>query len=156
MDCKCDAGLFVRHGSCDVSDGVSGLVRDGCVTPFDYFFTINYLTIYEIAHFSENWGYLCISPIIGSTVFSLAFGRILDAHGGPTKESLYSLRSGSLMQCTQGKECYVVALYLTAGASFVAVLLSVWAALRDRRKILEGIEARSREEVGWEGGYSEE
>ena len=46
------------------------------------------------------------------------------------------------------------ALYLTASACFVAVLLSVWAALRDRRKIMNGEEARARREVGWVDGYT--
>ena len=111
----------------------------------------------KIDHFAENWGYLCASPIIAASVFSLAFGRNLDAHDGrPNKEALLSVRSGPVTQCTQGKECYVAALYLTAGGCFVAVLLSVWAALRDRRKIRDGVEARARTEVGWEGGYSEE
>ena len=54
------------------------------------------------------------------------------------RESIYSVRSGPATQCTQGKECYVAALYLTAGGCFLAVLLSVWAALRDGRKIRDG------------------
>ena len=156
MDCERDVGLIVRHDVLFVPDGVSGLVRHGCVPFFKLSFLNNDLFM-NIAHFSENWGYLCASSLIASSVFALAFGRILDAHQGPNKESLLSLRSGPVMQCTQGKECYVAALYMTAGACFVAVLLSVWAALRDRRKIKDGVEeARSRREVGWEGGYSEE
>jgi len=104
----------------------------------------------NIDHFSENWGYLCTSPIIASSLLALAFGRNLDAHEGPSDtESVDSPRSGPVTQCTQGKECYVAALYLTAGASFVAVLLSVWAGLRDRRKIRDGVEARARREVGY-------
>ena len=34
---------------------------------------------YAIAHFSENWGYLCMSPIAGN-LFSIVFGRNLDSH----------------------------------------------------------------------------
>ena len=106
------------------------------------------------AHFSENWGYLCVSPVIASSVFALAFGRISDAHEGHLdRESMHSPRSGPATQCMQGKECYVAALYLTAGACFVPLLLSVWAALRDRRNIRDGMEARLGREVGWEAGY---
>ena len=158
MDCERDAGPFIWHGSCVVSDGVFRLVRDGCVASFEFFFVINYLIIYgNIAHFAENWGYLSVSPIIASTVFSLGFGRILDGHEGPpNKESLLSLRSGPMTQCTRGKECYVAALYPTVVACFVAMLLSLWAGLRDRRKIMDGVEVRSGREAGWEGGSSGE
>ena len=108
----------------------------------------------NIAHFSENCGYLAVSPIIASSIFAFAFGQILDAHEGhPDRESMHSPGSGPATRCMQGKECYVAALYLTAGACFVAVLLSVWAALRDRRNIRDGMEARLGREVGWEAGY---
>jgi len=69
---------------------------------------------------------------------------------------MHPRRSGPATQCTQGKECYVAALYLTVGACFVAVLLCVLAAFRDRRKIKDGMEARAGREVGWEGGHAEE
>ena len=118
---------------------------------------LRYLFFEHIAHFSENWGILCASPIIASSVFALAFGRNLDAHDGPPDMgSIHPFGSSPATQCTQGKECYVTALYLTAGACFVAVLLSVWAALRDRRKIRDGVEARAGREVGWEAGHVEE
>ena len=111
------------------------------------------MLLMNIAHFSENWGYLCASPIISSSVFSLLFGRNLDAHEVLSHgESIHPLQSGPATQCTQGKECYVAALHMTAGACFVAVLLSVWAAVRDRRKIRDAAEARARRKVGWEGG----
>ena len=111
----------------------------------------------NIAHFSENWGYLCVSPIIASSIFALAFGRNLDAHEGhPDRKSMHSPGSGPATHCTQGKECYVGALSLTAGACFVALLLSVWAALRDRRNIRDGVEARTGREVEWEGEYTDE
>ena len=156
MDCECDGWLSVRHDVCVNSNGFFGLVRDGCVPFRSFRFVFPNVLFINIAHFSENWGYLGLSPIIASGIFALVFGRNLDAHQGPPdRESIHSPGSGPVTQCTQGKECYVAALYLTAGACFVAVLLSVWAALRDRRKIRDGVEARAGREVGWEGGYAE-
>ncbi|KAI6155940.1 hypothetical protein BKA82DRAFT_3958649, partial [Pisolithus tinctorius] len=32
------------------------------------------------AHISENWGYVTLAPPIGGNVFSIVFGRDLDAH----------------------------------------------------------------------------
>ena len=51
------------------------------------------------AHFSENWGFVSLSPMLGGNVFSIAFGRNLDAHSddGPaanrTAPALPSLSS---------------------------------------------------------------
>ncbi|PIL36479.1 hypothetical protein GSI_00168 [Ganoderma sinense ZZ0214-1] len=35
---------------------------------------------FGLAHFSENWGFVSLSPMLGGNVFSIAFGRNLDAH----------------------------------------------------------------------------
>ena len=55
MDCEYDAGPFVRDGGCDVSDGVSRLVRDRCVMS-DFLILINYLTIYKNSSFLGKFG----------------------------------------------------------------------------------------------------
>ncbi|KAI0771714.1 MFS general substrate transporter [Trametes elegans] len=36
---------------------------------------------FGLPHFSENWGFVSLSPMLGGNIFSLAFGRNLDAHG---------------------------------------------------------------------------
>lgn len=35
---------------------------------------------FGMPHFSENWGFLSLSPLLGGNLFSIAFGRNLDAH----------------------------------------------------------------------------
>ncbi|KAF5352104.1 hypothetical protein D9757_013761 [Collybiopsis confluens] len=44
-------------------------------------------------HFSENWGYLSLSPLLGGNIFSVAFGRNLDAHERDPNKSTSSLVS---------------------------------------------------------------
>ncbi|EDQ98764.1 uncharacterized protein LACBIDRAFT_192361 [Laccaria bicolor S238N-H82] len=78
---------------------------------------------FGMPHFSENWGYLSLSPMAAGNLFSLVFGRNLDAH------------EASPSQCGQGLECYVATIYLTIGATFLSILLSLWAGWRDWRKI---------------------
>ncbi|PPQ80753.1 hypothetical protein CVT26_006964 [Gymnopilus dilepis] len=107
---------------------------------------------FGMPHFSENWGYLSMSPIIAGNLFSLIFGRNLDAHDGSAPASAAAMLTAP--QCLQGLECYVDTIYLTTGATFLAVLLSIWAGYRDRRKIAASrrtakISAR-RAEVVWE------
>ena len=109
----------------------------------------------HLAHFSENWGYLCISPIVAGNLFSLIFGRNLDAHEKASK--IPSSKPATLLdapQCLLGLDCYVDTIYLTTLATFIAILLSLWAGYRDRQKIAMSMSHRKRlptnGEVIWE------
>jgi hypothetical protein len=87
-----------------------------------------------VAHFSENWGIISVFPVVGGNLFSLAFGRNLDAHDPATEIS--PPISGvppsiSARQCLAGRECYVQSLYLNLLACTIALALSVWAGQRD-------------------------
>jgi hypothetical protein len=88
------------------------------------------------AHFSENWGYLSLSPMVGSNILSLAFGLNLDAHS-PSKHNGTSDLPQVLAadQCLQGRACYIDSLYITLAACVLALLLSLWAGWKDRRKL---------------------
>ncbi|KAF8189660.1 major facilitator superfamily domain-containing protein [Pholiota molesta] len=91
---------------------------------------------FGMPHFSENWGYLSMSPIVAGNLFSLVFGRNLDAHDGSSvKSSVIRSAVAAAPQCLEGLECYVNTIYLTSGATFLSVLLSIWAGYRDREKI---------------------
>lgn len=98
------------------------------------------------AHFSENWGYLSMSPMVSGNLFSIIFGRNFDAHEGVQTEVIPS-PSASLklihdsdpttsadLRCIQGLECYVDTIYLTIGVALLSILLSVWAGWRDKRR----------------------
>ena len=91
-----------------------------------------------IAHFSENWGYICIAPIISVNVLSYLFGRTLDAHAGSkiVEDLLLAIRSlaDGAPRCLQGRDCYVDAIYLTIGTSLFSFFLSLWAGYRDSCK----------------------
>ncbi|KIJ96456.1 hypothetical protein K443DRAFT_107199 [Laccaria amethystina LaAM-08-1] len=107
----------IRHLS--IASSLLGLAH-GSV--FSLFPTVC-LEWFGMPHFSENWGYLSLSPMAAGNFFSLVFGRNLDMHGA------------SMTRCGQGLECYVATIYLTIGATFLSMLLSLWAGSRDRRKM---------------------
>jgi hypothetical protein len=83
------------------------------------------------AHFSENWGYLIISPMFGGNLLSLAFGRNMDRHSAQLALGVSQTLEG---RCELGRLCYVDALYLTVGVCGLALGLSVWAGSRDWRR----------------------
>ncbi|KAJ3854602.1 major facilitator superfamily domain-containing protein [Lentinula lateritia] len=93
---------------------------------------------FGLPHFSENWGYLSLSPLFGGNIFSVAFGRNLDAHERPAESSYMPPPPGiPPRQCLDGLACYVDSLHLTIAACICALVLSTWAVWRDRRKTLE-------------------
>ncbi|KAF7984876.1 hypothetical protein HWV62_10859 [Athelia sp. TMB] len=117
---------------------------------------------FGLSHFSENWGILCLSPLIGGNLFSLAFGRNLDAHApsvpsAPSSPaSLFNATASPLPnvsdepQCLDGRACYVASLQMTTLACCLALALAVWAALRDRRKMAHVGGKAQEEAVEWE------
>ncbi|KIK91177.1 hypothetical protein PAXRUDRAFT_831061 [Paxillus rubicundulus Ve08.2h10] len=99
---------------------------------------------FGLAHLSENWGFVSFAPLIGGNLFSLMFGRNLDAHVPtpdphtllPTRilRSLVSRELPSEHQCFDGRECYVGSLKVTIVACVISLGLSIWAGSRDRQK----------------------
>ncbi|KIK95478.1 hypothetical protein PAXRUDRAFT_826958 [Paxillus rubicundulus Ve08.2h10] len=104
---------------------------------------------FGLAHLSENWGSTFPAPLIGGNLFSLMFGRNLDAHASTDKHSMLPTRILSTLgprqlpsehQCFGGRECYVGSLKVTMVACVVSLGLSVWAGMRDREKVKGGKE----------------
>lgn len=114
------------------------------------------------AHFSENWGVLCLAPLFGGNAFSVMFGRNLDAHEteGPPQHSTnpnssvastlaaLAKRAGlpSERQCFDGRDCYIASIYVTLAACVLALALSIWAAVREKRQQA----LKMHDEVLWE------
>jgi len=92
---------------------------------------------FGMPHFSENWGYMAISPIPSLNLLSFLFGRTLDAHAGRTVDDLFpttTFLAYGPPRCLQGRDCYVDAIYLTIGTSLLSSFLCFWAGYRDSRK----------------------
>ncbi|KAL4075477.1 major facilitator superfamily domain-containing protein [Scleroderma citrinum] len=102
---------------------------------------------FGLAHLSENWGWVALSPLGGGNIFSIMFGRNLDAHtpsqdlqaGIPGVGRAVAVLSRMVLQdatseqqCLGGRECYVSSLWVTLVACVVALALSTWATIRDR------------------------
>ena len=76
-----------------------------------------------------------MSILAGGNLFSIAFGRNLDAHSN-NKHSRIPSPTSEPVQCLQGLDCYVHGIYLTVGATFLSILLCVWAGYREKQKNL--------------------
>jgi len=74
--------------------------------------------------------------MVAGNLFSLMFGRNLDAHDDVLKQPPMTPSTVlSAPQCLSGLSCYVNTIYFTTAANLLAIVLSVWAGYRDRQKI---------------------
>ena len=80
------------------------------------------------AHFSENWGLVALSPMIGGNIFSVAFGKNIDKHVSDESDLPPTTPNTTIhAQCMDGAECYIWSLKLTTWACVFAFGLAVWA-----------------------------
>ncbi|KAI0788666.1 major facilitator superfamily domain-containing protein [Abortiporus biennis] len=110
---------------------------------------------FGLPHFSENWGFVSLSPMIGGNIFSIAFGKNLDAHSSTASNtttlissstnSTYNLTSTatssltsrdggdlpSAHQCLSGRQCYASSLQMTIVACCLALTLALYAGWKD-------------------------
>ncbi|KAJ7916308.1 major facilitator superfamily domain-containing protein [Mycena leptocephala] len=86
----------------------SALVGLAYGTIFGLFPTVC-IEFFGLSHFSENWGYLSLSPMVGGNLFSIAFGRNLDAHEPGESTAAAAARAAvrvAAHQCLEGRSCY--------------------------------------------------
>ncbi|ODN91358.1 hypothetical protein L198_05869 [Cryptococcus wingfieldii CBS 7118] len=106
---------------------------------------------FGMRHFSQNWGWTSVAPIIGSNGFNLVFGKVYDAHTvrspfpSPAHVCLGAAvgvvkRAGGVPvpddgshDCLVGNQCYTTAFQLSSLACVLALGLSLWAGVRRER-----------------------
>ncbi|KAG9095268.1 hypothetical protein FS749_010777 [Ceratobasidium sp. UAMH 11750] len=69
---------------------------------------------FGLGHFSSNWGFVSLAPVVSGNIFNLMFGRNLDKHAAkpqstmpPAFAHVRGLPSSAELQCYDGKACYV-------------------------------------------------
>ncbi|PWN44418.1 MFS general substrate transporter [Ceraceosorus guamensis] len=82
---------------------------------------------FGLKHFSQNWGYVSLSPVIAGNIFNLLFGKIYDSH--------VSKGSGSVHQCPLGEECYRSVFEITEVCALAAAAASFLLIVRRTRDV---------------------
>jgi len=134
--------------------------------------TVVALDWFGLPHFSTNWGWVGIAPVIGGNVFSIAFGRNLDEHASPDLPTssnpvaraisdlghILGRRAGGNAErlCFDGSSCYAASLKMTIVASIIAAALSAWATWRDRTILEPLLHADARVMMRREGPDADE
>lgn len=67
---------------------------------------------------SQNWGFMCLAPVIFGQPFNLIYGSVYDRHS--------NILPDEQRNCPDGVKCYRSAYGVTFGASVVGVGVSLW------------------------------
>ncbi|KAI8984864.1 MFS general substrate transporter [Trametes punicea] len=80
------AMFIISQVMCYSIDSVSNLWKASALLGVAYgglfgLFPTLVIEWFGLPHFSENWGFVSLSPMLGGNIFSIAFGRNIDSHG---------------------------------------------------------------------------
>ncbi|WWC67450.1 uncharacterized protein I206_101358 [Kwoniella pini CBS 10737] len=108
---------------------------------------------FGMRHFSQNWGWVAVAPVLGGNAFNLLFGKVYDSHTigkiGTSDELFEGItevvrkvlkRDGGAIpddgkhDCLVGEECYGIAFKISTIGNLIALALSIWVGIR-REKI---------------------
>ena len=103
---------------------------------------------------------MSLAPVLGGNLFSILFGRNLDAHvintdSRPMTALVHPRASRPGRQCLEGRACYASTMAVTTFACLLALILSLVAAWRDRRTASVMNEYMSLPQVIWEDEVDE-
>ncbi|KAI9760387.1 MAG: hypothetical protein M4579_001683 [Chaenotheca gracillima] len=76
--------------------------------------------------FSQNWGFMCIAPVVSGNIFNLFYGSVYDHHS--------TVHDDGQRFCTEGSNCYRAAYWFTFVASLAGLGLSLWSVRCDHVK----------------------
>lgn len=80
---------------------------------------------FGIAGFSQNWGCMCLAPVLSGNVFNLLYGIIYDRHS-------IVLPDGE-RDCTDGLQCYQSVYWITFCAGLAGAFVTLWTIWHERR-----------------------
>ncbi|CAE7230296.1 unnamed protein product [Rhizoctonia solani] len=97
---------------------------------------------FGIGHFSGNWGFVSLAPVLSGNLFNLMFGRNLDnraaksqpAVAHPTRAFVRGLPSSKELLCYDGSACYTDSIRLSLFACVCALAIGTFAAWRDKQR----------------------
>src|SRR5436190_23067571 len=80
---------------------------------------------FGIAGLSQNWGGMCLAPVLSGNVFNLLYGIIYDRHS-------VVLPDGE-RDCREGLPCYRNVYWITLCAGLVGAFVTLWSIWHERR-----------------------
>lgn len=95
-----------------------------------------------------NWGAMTMAPVISGNVFNLVYGSILDKHSYSNGGNGGEGGNPGEMICSDGRDCYAGAYYLTLTSSVVGVAWSLWCIRHEKVARLKDAKAEQRPHEG--------
>ncbi|EEH42108.1 uncharacterized protein PADG_06928 [Paracoccidioides brasiliensis Pb18] len=82
---------------------------------------------FGVGGISQNWGVMCLAPVICGNVFNILYGRIYDSHS-------IVLPDGD-RDCREGLKCYRTSYIVTFYAGLAGVAMTLWTIWHERRTV---------------------
>lgn len=80
---------------------------------------------FGVGGISQNWGVMCMSPVIWGNIFNLLYGRIYDSHS-------VELPNGEL-DCSEGLKCYRTSYIITFYAGIAGIAITLWTIWHEKK-----------------------
>ncbi|KAG5294542.1 MFS transporter [Histoplasma ohiense] len=80
---------------------------------------------FGVGGISQNWGVMCMSPVIWGNIFNLLYGRIYDSHS-------VALPNGEL-DCSEGLKCYRTSYIITFYAGIAGIAITLWTIWHEKK-----------------------
>ncbi|EEH05885.1 conserved hypothetical protein [Histoplasma capsulatum G186AR] len=80
---------------------------------------------FGVGGISQNWGVMCMSPVIWGNIFNLLYGRIYDSHSveSPNGE----------LDCSEGLKCYRTSYIITFYAGIAGIAITLWTIWHEKK-----------------------
>lgn len=117
--------------------------------------------VFGVHGLSQNWGWMTLAPVIAGNIFNLLYGKqishLKSLHSiaraginlllGRIYDSHSIILPDGRRDCREALDCYSAAYWITFGASFASVMLSLWSI---RHNHVTKAMANRNEGVNWE------
>ncbi|PGH16873.1 hypothetical protein AJ79_01517 [Helicocarpus griseus UAMH5409] len=80
---------------------------------------------FGVGGISQNWGVMCLAPVISGNIFNLLYGSIYDAHS--------TVLPDGDRDCRDGLKCYSIAYVITFWAGVAGAAITLWTIWHERR-----------------------
>lgn len=97
---------------------------------------------FGILHFSKNWGFVAMSPVITVYIFNLVFGTIYDRNSF-TSEGDSQLLHIQASVCLKGTACYSEAFQITTLVSLLTLVVLTWMIYTEKHQTKSAIRRAS-------------
>ncbi|KAI5287324.1 hypothetical protein KEM55_000023, partial [Ascosphaera atra] len=95
--------------------------------------------VFGVGGLSQNWGIMCLAPVISGNIFNLLYGSIYDQHS--------IVEPGGERGCEDGINCYKETYQVAVLAGVAGAVVSLWTIWHEKRTVERLVGGKERERL---------